>query len=131
MDPSGLAPLRGKPALRPSTCRHSASSASTRRCERDASILVWPTVDIPARAFDRVVAAKTRMVEVEHVARSASRRVIGEVYLALLHHDGGSKPQAKAALRSVLRSGLVAASGVDAVLDAFAAPHGGGPCSTA
>lgn len=71
------------------------------------------------------------MVEVEHVARSASRRVIGEVYLALLHHDGGSKPQAKAALRSVLRSGLVAASGVDAVLDTFAAPHGGGPCSTA
>lgn len=66
------------------------------------------------------------MVEVEHVARSASRGVIGEVYLVLQHHDGVSKPQAKAALRSVPSSGMVAASGVDAVLDALAAPHGGG-----
>jgi hypothetical protein len=50
--------------------------------------------------------------------------VIGEAFVALQHHYGVSKPDAKAALRSVLTSGLVAPSGVDAVLEALSSRRG-------
>ena len=66
------------------------------------------------------------MVEVEHVPLFASHMVIGEAYIALQHHYAVSKPDAKAALRSVLTSGLVAPSGGDAVLDALASQRGCG-----
>ena len=52
--------------------------------------------------------------------------VIGEAYIALQHHYGVGKPDAKAALRSVLSSGLVAPSGGDAVLEALATDRGCG-----
>jgi hypothetical protein len=65
-------------------------------------------------------------VEVEHVTLFASHMVIGEAYIALRHHYAVSKPGAKAALRSVLTSGLVAPSGGDAVLDALTSPRGCG-----
>jgi hypothetical protein len=80
----------------------------------------------PAQDFDRVVAALTHLVEVDHVALFASHMVIGEAYVALQHHYGVSKPDAKAALRSVLTSGLVAPSGGDAVLATLASTRGCG-----
>ena len=97
-----------------------------RRCGIDTSILVRLATGEPAQDFDRVVAALTHRVEVEHVALFASHMVIGEAYVALQHHYGVSKPDAKAALRSVLTSGLVAPSGGDAVLDALASNRGCG-----
>lgn len=97
-----------------------------RRCGLDTSILVRLTTGEPAQDFDRVVAALTHLVEVEHVALFASHMVIGEAYIALQHHYGVGKRDAKAALRSVLSSGLVAPSGGDAVLDALAAHRGCG-----
>ncbi|MBK6862109.1 MAG: hypothetical protein IPG91_00360 [Ideonella sp.] len=84
------------------------------------------TTGEPARDFVRVVAALTHMVEVEHVALFASHLVIGEAYVALQHHYAVSKPDAKAALRSVLTSGLVAPSGGDAVLEALGSQRGCG-----
>jgi hypothetical protein len=45
-----------------------------RRCGIDTSILTGE----PAQDFDRVVAALTHLVEVEHVALLASHMVIGE-----------------------------------------------------
>jgi hypothetical protein len=98
----------------------------TRRCGIDTAILVRLTTGEPARDFDRVVAALTHLVEAEHVARFASHMVIGEAYIALQHHYGVGKADAKAALASVLSSGLVAPSGGDAVLDALAARRGCG-----
>lgn len=98
----------------------------TRRCGIDTSILVRLTTGEPAQDFDRVVAALTHLVEVEHVALFASHMVIGEAYIALQQHYGVSKLDAKAALRSVLSSGLVAPSGGDAVLDALATHRGCG-----
>ena len=98
----------------------------TRRCGIDSSILVRLTTGEPAQNFERVVAALTHLVEVEHVTLFASHMVIGEAYVALQHHYGVSKPDAKAALRSVLSSGLVAPSGGDAVMDALAAHRGCG-----
>ncbi len=97
-----------------------------RRCGIDASILVRLATGEPARDFDRVVAALTQRVEVEHVALFACHMVIGEAYVALQHHYAVSKPDAKAALRSVLTSGLVAPSGGDAVLDALGSKGGCG-----
>ena len=97
-----------------------------RRCGIDTSILVRLATGEPARDFGRVVAALTHLVEVEHVALFASHMVIGEAYVALQHHYAVSKPDAKAALRSVLTSGLVAPSGGDAVLDALASSRGCG-----
>lgn len=98
----------------------------TRRCGIDTSILVRLTTGEPAQDFDRVVAALTHMVEVEHVPLFASHMVIGEAYVALQHRYAVSKPDAKAALRSVLTSGLVAPSGGDAVLEALASQRGCG-----
>lgn len=97
-----------------------------RRCGIDTSILVRLTTGEPAQDFDRIVAALTHLVEVEQVALFASHMVIGEAYIALQHHYAVSKPDAKAALRSVLTSGLVAPSGGDAVLDALTARRGCG-----
>jgi hypothetical protein len=42
--------------------------------------------------FDRVVAALTHLVEVEHVALFADHMIIGEAYVALQHHYAVSKP---------------------------------------
>ena len=97
-----------------------------RRCGIDTSILVRLATGLPARDFDRVVAALTQLVEVEHVALFAGHMVIGEAYVALQHHYAVAKSDAKAALRSVLTSGLVAPSGGDAVLDALASSRGCG-----
>ena len=98
----------------------------TRRCGIDTSILVRLTTGEPAQDFDLVVVALTHMVEVEHVPLFACHMVIGEAYIALQHHFAVSKREAKAALRSVLTSGLVAPSGGDAVLDALASQRGCG-----
>jgi predicted nucleic acid-binding protein len=96
------------------------------RCAIDTSILVRLATGEPAQNFDRVVAALTQMVEVEHIALFASHMVIGEAYVALQHHYGVNKPDAKAALRSLLSGGLVAPSGGDAVLEALGRQRGCG-----
>ena len=96
------------------------------RCGIDTSILVRLCTGEPAHDFDRVVAALTHLVEVEHAAMFASHMVIGEAYIALQHHYAVSKTDAKAALRSVLTSGLVAPLGGDAVLEALASQRGCG-----
>ncbi len=97
-----------------------------RRCGIDTSILVRLATGEPAQDFDRAVKALTYLVEVDHMALFASHMVIGEAYMALRQHYGVSKPDAKAALRSVLTSGLVAPSGGDAVLEALASKRGCG-----
>jgi predicted nucleic acid-binding protein len=97
-----------------------------RPCGIDTSILVRLCTGEPAPDFEKVVAALTQLVEVEHIPLFASHMVIGEAYVALQHHYGVDKPNAKAALRSVLTSGLVAPLGGDPALDALATNHGCG-----
>ena len=104
----------------------SESKPMTQRFGIDTSILVRLVTGEPPQAFDEAVSALTRMVEREHVSLFASNMVIGEAYIALQHHYQVSKPSAKAALRSVLTSGLVAPSGGQPVLDALAASRGCG-----
>ncbi len=92
----------------------------------DTSILVRLTTGEPAPDFEETAAALTRMVETEHAALFASNMVIGEAYMAVQHHYGVGKTDAKAGLRSVLTSGLVAPVGGDAVLEALATNRGCG-----
>lgn len=98
----------------------------TQRFGIDTSILVRLATGEPAPAFDVAVALLMRMVEREHATLFASNMVIGEAYVALQHHYGVTKPNAKSALRSVLTSGLVAPGGGQAVLDALATARGCG-----
>lgn len=98
----------------------------TRRFGIDTSILVRLATGEPPAEFDTTVAALTRMVEREHSSLFATPMVIGEAYIALQHHYGVGKADARAALRSVLTSGLVAPSGGDPVLAALAATRGCG-----
>ena len=98
----------------------------TARYGIDTSILVQLTTGEPVGDFEQTVAALTRMVETEHLAVFASNMVIGEAYMAVQHHYGVGKAQAKAGLHSVLISGLVAPVGGDAVLEALATNRGCG-----
>ena len=67
----------------------------------------------------------TTLIERDDAEVFASNQVVGEAYVALQHHYGVSKPDARAALASVLRSGLVAPQNGASV---FAALEAGAGC---
>jgi predicted nucleic acid-binding protein len=92
----------------------------------DTTILVRLATGDPEREFERCVSRLTRLVEQDEAEAFASNQVIGEAYMALQHHYGVSKPDARAALASVLRSGLVAPLNGQSVFDALAATAGCG-----
>ena len=87
----------------------------------DTSILVRLASGDPEDGFEACVKKLTTLVERDDAEVFASNQVIGEAYIALQHHYGISKPDARAALGSVLRSGLVAplnGAGVFAAIEA-------------
>jgi predicted nucleic acid-binding protein len=93
----------------------------TARFGIDTSILVRLATGDPEDGFEYCVRKLTALVERDDAEVFASNQVIGEAYVALQHHYGVSKRDARAALGSVLRSGLVAplnGSGVFAALEA-------------
>ncbi|MBM5812237.1 MAG: type II toxin-antitoxin system VapC family toxin [Gammaproteobacteria bacterium] len=93
------------------------------RCGIDTSILVRLATGDPADGFENCVRKLSALIERDDAEVFASNQVIGEAYVALQHHYGVSKPDARAALASVLRSGLVAplnGAGVFAALEASA-----------
>lgn len=98
----------------------------TQRFGIDTSILVRLATGEPEADFESTVAALTHLVERDHAAIFVANMVVGEAYIALQHHYGVPKPDAKSALSSVLSSGLVAPSGGQAVLDALASRKGCG-----
>ena len=98
----------------------------TKRFGIDTSILVRLATGDPEGDFERCVSTLTRLVEQDEAEVFASNQVIGEAYIVLQHHYGVSKPDARAALASVLRSGLVAPLNGQAVFVALAANTGCG-----
>lgn len=95
----------------------------TARFGIDTSILVRLATGDPEDGFEYCVRKLTALIERDDAEVFASNQVIGETYIALQHHYGVSKPDARAALVSVLRSGLVAplnGAGVFAALEASA-----------
>lgn len=93
----------------------------TARFGIDTSILVRLASGDPEDGFEQCVRKLTALIERDDAEIFASNQVIGEAYIALQHHYGITKPDARAALLSVLRSGLVAplnGAGVYAALEA-------------
>lgn len=80
----------------------------TARFGIDTSILVRLATGDPEDGFEHCVRKLTVLIERDDAEVFASNQVIGEAYIALQHHYGVSKSDARAALASVLRSGLVA-----------------------
>lgn len=87
----------------------------------DTTILVRLATGDPEDGFEHCVRKLTALIERDDAEVFASNQVIGEAYVALQHHYGVSKPDARAALAGVLASGLVAplnGAGVVAALQA-------------
>lgn len=101
------------------------SSAVTPRFGIDTSILVRLLTGDPEGGYLRCVEALTEFVEGVGAEVFVSNQVIGEAYVAVQHHYGVSKIDSRAALTSVLSSGLAApANGASA----FAALKEEGGC---
>jgi len=92
----------------------------------DTSILVRLATGDPADAFERCLKALSLLVERDDAELFASNQVIGESYVALQHHYGVLKTEARAALAGVLTSGLVKPMNGPAVLAALEASSGCG-----
>jgi len=84
----------------------SANRGMTRRYGIDTSILVRLLTGDPPEIFERCVAGLGELAE-EGCEVFASNQVIGEAYVAVQHHYGVSKVEARSGLADVLRSGLV------------------------
>ena len=97
----------------------------TRRFGIDTSILVRLLTGDPEEGFRQCVAALTALVE-GGAEVFASNQVVGESYVAVQHHYGVSKGEARSALTNVLKSGLVSPLNGASVLAAIEAKGGCG-----
>lgn len=79
----------------------------TRRFGIDTSVLVRLLTGDPPADFDRCADALRHLIEAEDAVILASNQVIGEAYIAVQHHYGVSRAEARSGLLDVLRSGLV------------------------
>lgn len=92
----------------------------------DTSILVRLVTGDPAAGFEACVRRLTQLVETDGAELLASNQVIGEAYVALQHHYGVSKAEARLGLLEVFRSGLVSPLNGRSVIVALEAQSGCG-----
>ena len=92
----------------------------------DTSILVRLLVGEPAADFEDCVRTLSALIEDDGAEVFASNQVIGEAYVAVQHHYGVTRADARTGLLDVLRSGLVAPLNGRAVLEAIEAANGAG-----
>ncbi|MBT8419952.1 MAG: hypothetical protein KJO08_03730 [Gammaproteobacteria bacterium] len=92
----------------------------------DTSILVRLVTGDPPESFDHCVQSLTVLVRDQGSEVFASNQVIGEAYIALQHHYGVNKSEARDGLTAVLRSGLVSPTNGYSVFDALKAKGGCG-----
>ena len=97
----------------------------TRRFGIDTSVLVRLLTRHPEAEFEHCVSRLHELVD-EGDEVFASNQVIGEAYVAVQHHYGVSKDDARASLRDALRSGLVAPLNGRSVIAALEATGGPG-----
>ena len=97
----------------------------TRRFGIDTSILVRLITRHPESDFDRCVRSLRVVIEDDGEVL-ASNQVIGETYIAVQHHYGVSRADARAALLDVLGSGLVVPLNGRSVITTLEAPGGPG-----
>ena len=87
----------------------------------DTSVLVRLITGDPPDIHSHCVEALNELVA-DGVEVFASNQVIGETYIAIQHHYGVNRDEARGGLLSALTSGLVAPLNGRAVLDALEAP---------
>ncbi len=97
----------------------------TRRFGIDTSVLVRLLTKHPEADFEYCVSKLHDLLD-EGDEIFASNQVIGETYVAVQHHYGVSKADARASLRDALRSGLVAPLNGRPVIAAIEATGGPG-----
>ncbi len=98
----------------------------TRRYGIDTSILVRLLTRDPEGEFARCVEALRALIEDQGDEVFASNQVVGEAYVAIQHHYGVSKDDARTSLLNTLRSGLVAPLNGLSVIEALGATSGPG-----
>ena len=98
----------------------------TRRFGIDTSVLVRLLTGEPDASFRFCVTKMSALVEDEAAEIFVSNQVIGEAYIAVQHHYGVSKNEAREGLLEVLRSGLVAPLNGESVLAALEETGGAG-----
>ena len=104
----------------------SATSRMTPHFGIDTSVLVRLVAGEPQAEFERCVETLRSLIEDNGAEIVASNQVIGEAYVAVQHHYGVSKTDARTGLLHVLRSGMVAPLNGRAVLAALEAREGAG-----
>lgn len=92
----------------------------------DTSVLVRLLVGEPVADFEDCVRTLSALIEADGAEVFASNQVIGEAYVAVQHHYGVTRADARAGLLDVLRSGLVAPLNGRAVFEALDATAGAG-----
>ena len=92
----------------------------------DASVLVRLVAGEPQAEFERCVETLRSLIEDDGAEIVVSDQVIGEAYIAVQHHYGVSKTDARVGLLDVLRSGMVAPLNGRAVPAALEAREGAG-----
>ena len=97
----------------------SATRSMTPRFGIDTSVLVRLLTGEPPTEFARAFNALRQRIESEDALILASNQVIGEAYVAVQHHYGVSRADARNALLEVLQSGVVAPQNGREVLAAF------------
>ncbi len=97
----------------------------TRRFGIDTSVLVRLVTGDPEAGFQHCVRRIGSLID-EGCEVFASNQVIGEAYVAVQHHYGVSKTDARSALHATLRSGLVAPLNGRTAIAALEATDGAG-----
>ncbi len=98
----------------------------TLRYGTDTSVLVRLVTGQPTDTYERCAQGLAALVEQQNAEIFASNQVVGEAYIALQHHYGISKADARQALGQVLTSGLIGPLNGQAVLLALAELGGAG-----
>jgi len=97
-----------------------------RRYGIDTSVLVRLLTGVPEADFARSVQGLSVLVRDEGAGVVVSNQVIGEAYIAVQHHYGVTRADARTGLLHVLRSGLVSPLNGTRVLDAIGSTGGAG-----
>lgn len=92
----------------------------------DTSVLVRLVTGHPEDGFEHSLSALRALVEDGGAEIFVSNQVIAEAYVAIQHHFGISKLDARAGLLDVLQSGLVAPLSGGSVIAALGASGGAG-----
>ena len=92
----------------------------------DTSILVRLLTRDPEDEFEYCITSLSSLVGDQDAEILASNQVIGEAYVAVQHHYGVTRGDARNALLDVLQSGLVAPLNGRSAIDALSATQGPG-----